>query len=308
MARAQVAGVEGGQILPRQAREIKVFLVKKVQRVSQQSAVSSQQSAVNSRKSIIYNMEFAYLSSTVVIKTVSEDGRQGVFEIEGLYAGYGLTIGNALRRTLLSSLPGAAVTQLKIKGVPHEFTTLPGVKEDMVELSLGFKKLRFRMHTDEPQVLRLEISGVRTVTGRDIELNPEVELVNPDLEIAHLTTKNAELSIELKVERGLGYWPVEARKGTEKLPIGSVAIDAIFSPVTRVNFTVENMRVGDRTDFNRIRLEVETDTSLTPSSALHKAASILKDHFEKVIQVEVKEPEVSAAPAVTKSRKKKAIE
>jgi DNA-directed RNA polymerase subunit alpha len=247
-------------------------------------------------------MEFAYLSSTVSVKTVSEDAKSGVFEIEGLYAGYGLTIGNALRRTLLSSLPGAAVTEIKIKGVPHEFSTLPGVKEDMVEILLNFKKLRFVLHVDEPQVLMLKLKGEREVTAGDIELNSNVALINPDEVLAHLTAKDAELDIEVKVERGLGYVATEMRKSEGRLPIGVIAIDAIFTPVTRVNYTVEDMRVGDRTDYNRLRLEIMTDGTISPSSALHKASNILKDHFEKVSAVEVKEFD---APTATASEPKK---
>src|SRR5579863_6036879 len=138
-------------------------------------------------------MEYAYLSSTVSIKTVSEDATNGVFEIEGLFAGYGLTMGNALRRALLSSLPGAAVTEIKIKNVPHEFSTLPGVKEDIVEILLNFKRLRFVSHVDEPQVLTLKMKGESTATAGDIELNSNVALVNPNEVIAHLTAKDAEL-------------------------------------------------------------------------------------------------------------------
>lgn len=240
-------------------------------------------------------MEFAYLSSTVSIKTVSEDSKNGVFEIEGLFAGYGLTVGNALRRALLSSLPGAAVTEIKIKGVPHEFSTLPGMKEDIVELMLNFKKLRFISHTDEPQVLMLKMKGERTVTADDIELNSNVSLINSDEILAHLTAKDADLDIEVKVERGLGYVPAEARKSDGRLAIGTIAIDAIFTPVIRVNYTIEDMRVGDRTDYNRLRVEISTDGTISPSSALHKAANILKDHFEKVGMVEVKEFEVAKA-------------
>ncbi|HVO28694.1 MAG TPA: DNA-directed RNA polymerase subunit alpha [Candidatus Paceibacterota bacterium] len=253
-------------------------------------------------------MEFAYLSSTVAIKTVSEDAKKGVFEIEGLFAGYGLTIGNALRRALLSSLPGAAVTEIKIKGVPHEFSTLPGLKEDIVELLLNFKKLRFISHVDEPQVLSLKVKGDRTVTAGDIELNANVALINPDEELAHLTAKDAELDIEVKVERGLGYVATESRKGEGRLPIGVIAIDAIFTPVVRVNYTVEDMRVGDRTDYNRLRLEIETDGTISPSSALHKAANILKDHFEKVATIEVREfdaPKTEEEGAKKRGRKKK---
>src|SRR5208283_189176 len=152
-------------------------------------------------------MEYAHLSSTVSIKTVSEDVKDGVFEVEGLFAGYGLTLGNALRRALLSSLPGAAATEIKIKGVPHEFSTLPGLKEDVVELALNFKKLRFRLQVDEPQVLSLKVKGEHVVTGGDIELNANVELMNPGELLATLTDKSAELDVEVKVERGLGYVP-----------------------------------------------------------------------------------------------------
>src|SRR5277367_1285097 len=204
-------------------------------------------------------MEFAYLSSTVSVKTVSEDAKSGVFEIEGLFAGYGLTVGNALRRALLSSLPGAAVTEIKIKGVPHEFSTLPGLKEDIVELMLNFKKLRFVSHVDEPQVLLLKMKGENEVTAGDIELNSNVALINPEEVLGHLTAKDAELDIEVKVERGLGYVASEMRKTEGRLPIGVIAIDATFTPVTRVNYTIEDMRVGDRTDYNRLRLEVTTD-------------------------------------------------
>jgi DNA-directed RNA polymerase subunit alpha len=241
-------------------------------------------------------MEFSYLSSTVGIKTVSEDSKKGVFEVEGLFTGYGLTVGNALRRALLSSIPGAAVTELKIKNAPHEFSTLPGMKEDLVELSLNFKKVRFRMHTDEPQILTLKVKGEKTVTAADIKTTSEVEVVNPEEELAELTSKDAELDMEIKVERGLGYSPVESRK-EGRLAIGTIAIDAIFTPVLNVNFSVEDMRVGERTDYNRLRLEIETDGTISPSSVLHKAAKVLKDHFEKVASVEVKEFEIAKGEA-----------
>ena len=254
------------------------------------------------------HMEYAHVSSAVAIKTVSEDEKNGVFEIGGLFAGYGLTVGNALRRALLSSLPGAAVTEIKVKNAPHEFSTIPGVKEDIVEILLNFKKLRFRLHTDEPQVLALKLKGERTVTGGDIKLNSEVELMNPDEMLAHLTTKDAEIDIEVTVERGLGYVPVEARKAEGgRLSIGTIAIDAIFTPVQKVNYTIEDMRVGDRTDYNRLRLEITTDGTISPSAALHKAANILKDHFDKVSAVEVKEAEPleEKAPAAKKTKKAK---
>lgn len=233
-------------------------------------------------------MEYAHLSNTVGIKVVSEDDKKGVFEIEGLFAGYGLTLGNALRRTLLSSLPGAAATQLKIKGVSHEFSTIPGVKEDMVELGLNFKKLRLRMYSVEQKILILKAKGMKTVTARDIKTDAEVEIVNPDLVLATLTAKNAELDIEITVERGLSYSAVEERK-SEKLPVGVIAIDAFFSPVVKVSYRIENMRVGERTDYNRLRIEIETDGAISPSSALHKASNILRDHFDKACSIPVRE-------------------
>lgn len=252
-------------------------------------------------------MELTHLSTTVIVKTVSEDAKKGVFEIEGLYAGYGLTVGNALRRVLLSSLPGAAVTEIKVKGVPHEFSTLAGMQEDIVQLMLNFKKLRFQSHVDEPQVLSLKIKGEKEVTAADIELNSNVMLMNPEEVLAHLTAKDSELDMEVTVERGLGYVPAEVRKtDAGRTAIGTIAIDAIFTPVQRVNFTVEDMRVGDRTDFNRVRLEIETDGTVSPSSALHKASNILKDHFEKVSAFEVKEFESESSDEAKPEKKKKA--
>jgi DNA-directed RNA polymerase subunit alpha len=200
-----------------------------------------------------------------------------------------LTVGTALRRALLSSLPGAAVTEIKIKNVPHEFSTLPGLKEDIVEFALNFKKIYFRSHADEPQVLSLKLKGEKEITAGDIELNSDVEIINPEAVLGHLTAKDAEIDIEVKVERGLGYVPVDARKSEGRLPIGTIAIDSIFTPVIKVNYTIEDMRVGDRTDYNRLRLEVTTNGTISPSSALHKASKILQDHFDKVGLVEVKE-------------------
>lgn len=250
-------------------------------------------------------MEYAQLSSTVAVKTISEDARRGVFEIEGLYAGYGLTIGNTLRRALLASLPGAAVTYVKIKNAPHEFSTLPGVKEDLVELTLNLKRLRFRVHADDPQILLLKAKGEKVVTGADIKPNALVEIVNPEQAIATLTDKKTDFEAEITVERGLGYSAVESRK-SEKLPVGTIAIDAFFSPVTRVTYEVEHMRVHERTDYNRLRIEIETDGTVSPSAALHKTASILKDHFEKIFAIEVKEFEAAGAEEKVSKKKGKA--
>jgi DNA-directed RNA polymerase subunit alpha len=250
-------------------------------------------------------MEYQYLSETVNIKKVSESDTEGIFEVEGLYSGYGLTLGNALRRVLLSSLPGAAITQIKIRGVNHEFSTLEGVKEDMVEIGLNLKKIRFRIHTDEPQVLTLKAKGETEVSASDIKTNAQVDLITPDVPIATLTAKDAELDMEITVEKGLGYVPAEAKR-SDKLPIGVIALDALFSPVTKVNFTVENMRVGERADYNRLRLVVETDGSITPSAALRKASNILQDHFVKVSGIEVKEAERVEVPAEEEKPKKAA--
>lgn len=243
------------------------------------------------------------LSSTVSIKKVSEDAQHGVFEIAGLYSGYGLTVGNALRRALLSSLPGAAVTQIKVKNAPHEFTTLPGLKEDLVELMLNFKLLRFRMHTDEPQVLTLVAKGEGAVTAEQIKSNSLVEIVNPKLVLATLTAKAAELNVEITVERGMGYVASETRMGSDKLPVGAIAVDAFFSPVTVVNYTVEDMRVGEHTDYNRVMLELTTDGTVSPSSAINHAATVLREHFEIVAGLDVTEVPAAAAPAKKSAKK-----
>jgi len=229
------------------------------------------------------NKLYHNLSETVKIKKVSDDGQAGVFYIEGLYTGFGLTLGNALRRALFSSLPGAAVTQIKIKDVKHEFTTLPGMNEDIVELTLNLKRIRFKFFSEEPQVLTLKVKGEKEVKAGDIKITSQVEIINPELHLATLSDKKAELEIEFTVEKGLGYSPAAERK-IERLPIGTIVIDAIFSPVTKVNCSVENMRVGDRTDFNRLKLEIETDGSLTPTEALGQTVNVLKDHFDKISQ------------------------
>ncbi|TSC52215.1 MAG: DNA-directed RNA polymerase subunit alpha [Parcubacteria group bacterium LiPW_41] len=245
-------------------------------------------------------MKYSHLSETVSIKKVSEKDNVGLFHVEGLYTGYGTTLGNALRRVLLSSLPGAAITQIKIKGIDHEFSAIPGMMEDVVEFSLNLKKVRFHFFADEPQVIRLHTKKEGKVLAGDIESNTFVQVINEDEYLGTLSKKNAEFDMELTVEKGLGYVPAESRK-LERLPIGTIVLDAIFSPVTRVAFSVENMRVGDRTDYNRLIVEVETDGSITPSDAFHKSVNILKDHFEKISAVEVMKIE---KPAEKKSKKK----
>lgn len=239
-------------------------------------------------------MHYKHLSESVGIKKISETGNVGTFHIEGLYTGYGMTLGTALRRALLSSLPGAAITQIAVKGIDHEFSTLPGMVEDIVEFTLNLKKVRFHFFADEPQVVTLKVKGEASITAADIHGTTFVQVVNPDMHLATLSKKGAELDMEITVEKGLGYVPSESRR-MERLPIGTVVLDALFSPVVRVAFDVENMRVGDQTDYNRLKIDIETDGSMSPSEAIHKAANILRDHFDKVSMVEVAKTEPTAA-------------
>lgn len=201
------------------------------------------------------------------------------FEIEALYPGYGVTIGNSLRRVLLSSLPGAAVTQAKIKGVQHEFSVIPGVLEDVITIVMNLKQLRFKMYSDESQKVTLKVKGEKKVKGSDFKFPSQIELVSKSCHLATLTNKKAELGMEIQVEKGVGYEPVERRKKQGKLEVGAISIDAIFTPVKRVNYKVENMRVGERTDFDRLYLDIETDGTITPEEAFFQASEILVKHF-----------------------------
>jgi DNA-directed RNA polymerase subunit alpha len=212
------------------------------------------------------------------VKVIEKKGNKATFEIEALYPGYGVTIGNSLRRVLLSSLEGAAITQVKIKGVSHEFSTIPGVMEDVISILLNLKQLRFKIFSDEPQIGTLKIKGEKEVKGSDFKLPPQVELVNKEAPVATLTDKKASLEMEIQIEKGIGYLPVERRK-KGKLEIGTIAVDAIFTPVRNVAFKVENMRVGERTDFDRLILEIETDGTISPEEAFYQAAEILTKHF-----------------------------
>jgi len=217
-------------------------------------------------------------------KIIEKKENRARFEIEALYPGYGVTIGNSLRRVLLSSLEGAAVTQMKIKGVFHEFSTIPGILEDVIQIMLNLKQLRFKIYTEEPQKATLKVKGEKEVKGFDFELPAQVELVNKETHIATLTAKSAELDLEIQIEKGIGYLPREARRQPataqkEKLEIGTIPLDAIFTPVRKVAFQVENMRVGERTDFDRLFLEIETDGTISPETAIFQASEILVKHF-----------------------------
>ncbi|MCK4781950.1 DNA-directed RNA polymerase subunit alpha [Candidatus Parcubacteria bacterium] len=211
-------------------------------------------------------------------KVTKTGENKACFEISALYPGYGTTIGNSLRRVLLSSLEGAAITQVKIKGVQHEFSTIPGVLEDIVMIINNLKKVRFKLYGDEPQIGIIKAKGEKEINGKDIELPSQVEVVNKDIHLAALTTKKAELEIEIQIEKGIGYEPAERRK-KEKLEIGVIVLDAIFSSVKRISYKVENMRVGERTDFDKLILEIETDGAITPEQAFQQALEILIKHF-----------------------------
>ena len=239
-------------------------------------------------------------------KLVNKEGNKAIFEIEALYPGYGVTLANSLRRVLLSSLQGAAVTQMKIKGVSHEFSTISGVSEDVISIMLNLKNLRFKVYSDEPQTGRLHIKGEKEAKSSDFELPSQVELINKNVHIATLTSKSSELDIEIIIEKGVGYSPREERK-KEKLEIGVIPLDAIFTPVKKVSFKVENMRVGERTDFDKLNLELETDGTVSPENAFFQAADILVKHFSLIVenfqQKEEEKPEAEEAPE--KKEKKK---
>ncbi|MDO8572518.1 MAG: DNA-directed RNA polymerase subunit alpha [bacterium] len=215
-------------------------------------------------------------------RVISEDAISGVYEIDGLYPGYGHTLGNSLRRIILSSLPGAAITSVKISGVSHEFSTIQGVKEDVITILLNLKKVRFKMLTDEPQTVTLTVKGVKNVSAADIKVPGQVEVLSKDAPIATITDKGTTLDIELRVEKGLGYIAKDVHQ-KEKVDIGTIAVDAIFTPIRRVNYEVENMRVGDRTDHNRLKISIETDGTLTPREALEKSIEIMINQLKSIV-------------------------
>ncbi|MBI4121858.1 MAG: DNA-directed RNA polymerase subunit alpha [Parcubacteria group bacterium] len=224
--------------------------------------------------------------------------------IEPLFAGYGVTIGNALRRVLLSSIPGAAITSIKIKGAEHEFSTLEHVKEDVVDIILNFKKVRLTLHNDEEVRLTLHVNGKKDVTAGDIEANAAVEIINKDQHLATLTSANASFDVEIVAGRGRGYVPTESRQ-EEKREIGMIAIDSIYTPVRNVSLHVENVRVGQVTTFEQVKLDIETDGTISPKQAVALAGQILVDHFalmlEKDLEPQTKrtdEPEAAVVDGV----------
>ncbi len=222
-------------------------------------------------------------------KIVSEEGLKGIYEIDGLHAGYGHTLGNSLRRIILSSLPGFAVTSVKIAGVSHEFSAMEGVKEDVISILLNLKKVRFKMITDEPQVVTLSAKGSKVVTAKELKLPSQVEVLNEEQYISEITGKGVSLDIEMTIEKGLGYIQKETfKKG--KVDIGTIAVDAIFTPIRRVNYEVENMRVGDKTDFNRLIITIETDGSIQPREALENSITIMIKQLKAIVGFKEDDP------------------
>jgi len=228
-------------------------------------------------------------------RVVSEEGLQGVYEIDSLYPGYGHTLGNSLRRIIHASLPGAAVTSVRIEGVSHEFATIEGIRESVMEILLNMKRVHFVLHGDEAQTIRLSIKGPKQVTAGDFQLPSQVEIANPDMHIADVSGK-ISLEIEATIERGLGYVPREMLT-KEKVDIGTIALDATFTPIRRVNYEVENMRVGDRTDFNRLRILIETNGTITPREALERSIEVMIHQLKAVVGFQ-EESDMNATPAV----------
>jgi len=207
-------------------------------------------------------------------KIIEDGANAAIIDIEGLHPGYGITLGNALKRVLHSSLPGAAITHVRIEGANHEFATLPGVLEDVLTILLNLKQVRFRLHTLEPQTVRLTADKEGVITAGDIECSSQIEVINTTLPIATITDKKGKLDIELRVEAGMGYVPRDMLT-KDKVGVGEIALDAIFTPVRKVRYEIENMRVGSATNYNRLRIAITTDGSLTPKEAFEKAVDIL---------------------------------
>jgi DNA-directed RNA polymerase subunit alpha len=230
---------------------------------------------------------FDFNKPKITIEDVSEDKKYGKFVVEPLERGYGTTLGNSLRRIMLSSLPGAAVSQVKIDGVLHEFSTIPGVKEDVTEIIMNIKSLAIRNNssTDEPKTAYIEYEGEGVVHASDIQVDSDIEIMNPDLVIATVSgRKDAKLYMELTITKGRGYISADRGK-TEDMPIGVIAVDSIYTPVERVNMNVENTRVGQQTDFDKLTLDVWTKGTMTPEEAVSLAAKVLSEHLKLFVDL-----------------------
>jgi len=214
-------------------------------------------------------------------KIIKEEENKGVYEIDGLYPGYGYTLGNSIRRIIISSIPGVAITSISIEGVKHEFSSIEGIKEDVISIILNLKAVHFKIHNDEAQKISLKIKGPKVVTAGDIEASSSVEIINKDAYICEITGKNS-LNIEMTLEKGIGYISKEQVE-KERTAIGDIALDASFTPVKRASYEVENMRVGDRTDHNRLRLSIETDGSITPKEVLEYSIFTMITQLQAVV-------------------------
>jgi DNA-directed RNA polymerase subunit alpha len=213
-------------------------------------------------------------------KIVSEEKNKGTYEIENLYPGYGHTLGNSLRRIIHSSVPGVSVTAVSIEGVPHEFSTMDGVVEDVMTIILNLKRINFQMIGDDMQTVTIEVKGEKVITAKDVKCPSQITVMNEDQHIATLSAKNSNFKAEITLEKGIGYASKESRAKNEKTPIGTIVLDADFTPIRRVKYDVENMRVGDRTDYNRLIVGIETDGSITPKEALSTSINIMIAQLE----------------------------
>lgn len=230
-------------------------------------------------------------------RIVSDDGVKGTFEIDALYPGYGYTLGNSLRRIILSSLPGVAITSVKIDGVSHEFSVIEGVKEDVINILLNLRQVRFAIDGDEPVTVTLDVKGPGKITAADIKVPGQATLQNKDAYICELTGKTAALSMEITLEKGMGFLQKDQHR-KEKVEIGTIALDALFTPIRNVSYDVEDMRVGDNTKFNRLRINIETDGSITPKVALEESVMIMIKQLEAVVEFQSDRTEAPATKNV----------
>ncbi|PKL72052.1 DNA-directed RNA polymerase subunit alpha [Candidatus Kuenenbacteria bacterium HGW-Kuenenbacteria-1] len=258
-------------------------------------------------------MENISLPTKIEIQENKEDKNKAKIILEPCYPGYGVTLGNALRRVLLSSLSGAAVTAVKIKGIAHEFSAIPYVKEDAIEIVLNLKLLRIKIFTPGLYRLTLNIEGEKKVKAKDIKAPSQVEIINSDLNIFNTTNKNAKIEMEIWVESGLGYVPVED-KGKDKFELGVIVIDSIFTPIRKVGMEIENVRVGEKINYDKLVLDIETDGTITPKEALQKSTQILIDHFNFILEeqkqekvVMLKDKEILEEKNIIKKEKTKEV-
>ena len=247
---------------------------------------------------------FEFERPNIEVAEISEDKKYGRFVVEPLERGYGITLGNSLRRIMLSSLPGAAVSQVKIEGVLHEFSSIEGVKEDVTEIIMNIKSLAIKnsSETNEPKTAYIDVTGEGVVRASDIQVDPDVEIMNPDLVIATLCGKDTKFYMELTITKGRGYVSADKNKGAD-LPVGVIAVDSIYTPVERVNMTVANTRVGQITDYDKLTLDVYTNGTLVPDEAVSLAAKVLSEHLS--LFVDLSESAMKAEVMVDKEENEK---